>query len=153
MFAVGFLYAFLKWCESIWKEKKKKEEEEEEGKRRNEWINVIEPKYRNVPDYPEDWVMRRKEVFLRDEGRCKACGMETGRLAKTSRSGMLFSTPQLRGAHVHHIQKLFSGGNHSLSNLQLLCESCHVLKHPNREIGMFSSGHLHRRRNQKRQKH
>lgn len=113
--------------------------------RRNEWINVIEPKHRNAPHYPEDWIWRRKEVFLRAEGRCESCGMEAGNLAETTESGMLFIEPLLRGAHVHHIKKLSEDGDHSLSNLQLLCESCHARKHPDKQIhGMISKGQLRR---------
>ena len=101
----------------------------------------MEPSLRESEGYPDDWNWRRKEVFLRANGHCECCGKKTGRLSETTSSGIAFIEPLLRGAHVHHIKKISEGGDHSLSNLQLLCESCHSLKHPDREIlGMISMG-------------
>ncbi|MGO9147525.1 MAG: HNH endonuclease [Desulfomonilia bacterium] len=53
------------------------------------------------------------------------CGKEAGRFIKTSFGGF-----HLEGAHIHHIKEVSKGGDHSLSNLQLLCKDCHALKHP-----------------------
>lgn len=125
--------------------------EQDESRRREEWLEVIEPTLRVSEGYPEDWSRRRKEVFLRANGRCECCGKETGKLRETTSSGMPFIEPQLRGAHVHHIEKISEGGDHSLSNLQLLCEDCHSLKHPDREIlGMINMGLTQGRKNHKR---
>jgi 5-methylcytosine-specific restriction endonuclease McrA len=149
---VCLIFYFVSSEPSKYKEaQKNRRNEEEQQNRREEWINVIEPKHRNAPNYPEDWIWRRKEVFLRAEGKCESCGMEVGRLAKASASGMKFIEPLLRGAHVHHIKKISEGGDHSLANLQLLCESCHALKHPDIEIrGMISKGQLRRIRGRRK---
>ena len=54
-------------------------------------------------ELPSDWGRRRRLVVERDGGRCVLCGAA--------------------GNHVDHIVR---GGDHSLGNLRLLCESCHM---------------------------
>lgn len=135
------LYSLLNWLTSSWETKEAQDKHKKALNRQREWLEVIEPKHRNAPTYPQDWIWRRNEVFLRAQGKCESCGMETGRLATSSKSGKSFIEPLLRGAHVHHIRKLSEGGDNSLSNLQLLCEPCHALKHPDKEIhGMINKG-------------
>jgi len=61
---------------------------------------------------PPDWQERRSQVMERDNNTCKSCGR------KRLRSKVPF--------HVHHIvPRSHESGNHSLANLQLLCEICH----------------------------
>jgi hypothetical protein len=58
---------------------------------------------------------RRKKVLLRDGGRCQAPGCGRNRFVE-----------------IHHIQAVSSGGIHSLSNLLVLCGSCHTNVHEGR---------------------
>jgi len=68
--------------------------------------------YERMWDIPPDWHLRRLKVIKRDEGRCTKCNR------KCYRSRVPF--------HVHHIiPKSKKEGNHSLSNLVLMCEICH----------------------------
>lgn len=60
--------------------------------------------------YPPDWDTRRAAVFIIKGRFCSVCR----------------SKSQL---HVHHITPLSKGGSNQLSNLQVLCESCHSHKH------------------------
>lgn len=62
--------------------------------------------------YPPDWDSRRATVFIIDGRFCSVCRSR--------------SKSQL---HVHHITPLSKGGSNQLSNLQVLCESCHSIKH------------------------
>lgn len=87
----------------------------EQKKKRELWLEKFEPQFRNAQRYPEDWQDRRQEVFRLSSGRCAACGKQVGFL----------------GGHVHHIRPISEGGNHAISNLEFLCEDCHVAKHPN----------------------
>lgn len=91
--------------------------EEQARKHREHWLRHIEPEHRNdgsVEGYPEDWGMRRAEVYARAKGMCERCGRDVS-----------------RGYHVHHKIPLSAGGTHALDNLELLCPSCHVSEHPN----------------------
>jgi hypothetical protein len=63
-------------------------------------------------ELPPDWWERYHQVIKRDNGMCKRCGR------KMRGSAVPF--------HVHHIvPKSDPSGNHSLNNLELLCEICH----------------------------
>ncbi len=61
------------------------------------------------PTYPPDWEERR-QAKRSEQPFCEACG----------RSMSL---------HVHHRVRVGNGGNHSRSNLAMLCESCHQDRH------------------------
>jgi len=63
-------------------------------------------------EYPDDWDERRKQVLERDGYECQDCGATDKPL------------------HVHHVTPISEGGNHNLSNLEALCESCHAKEHP-----------------------
>jgi hypothetical protein len=76
-------------------------------KKRKEIISSI---YDYFLTYPPDWDARRAEVFIIDGRFCSVCR----------------SKSQLQ---VHHITPLSKGGSNHLSNLQVLCESCHSVKH------------------------
>ena len=60
---------------------------------------------------PRDWEARRRIVVARDRGRCQAliAGIQC----------------PSEGVEVDHIQ---AGDTHDLTNLQLLCKSCHAWK-------------------------
>lgn len=107
--------------------------------RRRNWYESVEPQLRNTQGYPDDWRLRRIEVFLRAGGKCESCGEATGKL----KAGALSISPtvpperawhydhvKVSGAHVHHKTEISKGGSHSLSNLELLCDDCHAAKHP-----------------------
>lgn len=63
--------------------------------------------------YPPDWNERRKAVRERDGGCCTKCGWPKGYQRRA------------RDLHVHHVQRLSTGGNNSMSNLVTLCHVCH----------------------------
>lgn len=54
---------------------------------------------------PKDWTKIRAQVIRRDHGTCVICGQP--------------------GNHVDHIER---GSNHSLDNLRLLCQHCHMAR-------------------------
>ncbi len=60
-----------------------------------------------------EWQRIRKQVIVRDDGKCKACGVVCG---------------GPRQAQVDHIQPHNLGGTDALDNLQLLCLACHGVK-------------------------
>jgi len=64
--------------------------------------------------YPPDWEERKSSVWD-NFSECSSCNRKTGR-----------NTVPF---HVHHIQPISSGGNHTLKNLTLLCENCHSTAH------------------------
>lgn len=57
----------------------------------------------------------RKEVYERDDFKCRCCGL-----------GGKFRLPTLQ---VHHIIEVSQGGDNSLENLLTICMSCHTLLH------------------------
>ncbi|MBI2881263.1 MAG: HNH endonuclease, partial [Candidatus Tectomicrobia bacterium] len=93
------------------------------------WKEHIEPLQRSQKGRPRDWGNRRVAVFQRDQGVCSICGKKTGDIIIR---GHKF---RLRNAHVHHGTPLSRGGDNSLSNLQLVCEDCHIQTHP--DISFF----------------
>lgn len=97
-------------------QRKKRQLAEEEERKYKQWIEQIEPTLRDVKGYPEDWSERRGEVYRRACGRCASCGIT-----------------YIEEYHVHHKVPISAGGNHDFSNLELLCEDCHIEKHPDNE--------------------
>lgn len=90
----------------------------------------VEPLLRFWPGYPPDWERRRMVVFKRASGRCESCGVPAGRIAPSPRGW------RVTAAHVHHVLPIARGGRHGLSNLRLLCVTCHRAEHPeNEELG------------------
>ena len=105
--------------------------------RRYLWEKVLEPQYRSYPGYPPDWEIRRMEVFFLEDGECELCGRAAGHSAvpgthRWHRINPSLLSPRDRWvshAHLHHWRPVSQGGDHSLENLELLCGSCHMLKH------------------------
>jgi len=101
-----------------------------------EWRTITEAQFRKFNSYPPDWERRRVLVFLRDNGKCQSQqhrGGICGRLLCDPSQiwNFKYDVKLLVDAHVDHIAPIYSGGDHSLENLQLLCPICHALKHPN----------------------
>jgi len=84
---------------------------------RERWLRLEEPQYRKQPGYPIDWLYRKEEIVRLSNYKCALCGMSCIN----------------DKYHIHHILPLSQGGDHSLTNLELLCEDCHISKHPNLE--------------------
>lgn len=61
---------------------------------------------------PEDWLKRRGKVLKRDNFRCR------GRLPSGRRCG----------AYANQVDHIRPGDDHSMENLQSLCEDCHAKK-------------------------
>ena len=61
----------------------------------------------------KQWLWLRQQVLLRDQYKCQKCGVFVVRKGQ---------------AHVDHIIPKSSGGTDDMSNLMLLCVSCHSLK-------------------------
>jgi 5-methylcytosine-specific restriction endonuclease McrA len=101
-----------------------------------EWRTKIEAKFRKYSGYPPDWERRRVLVYLRDNAKCQGDhhrGGTCGRLLCEPSQiwNFKYNVKLLVDAHVDHITSIYSGGGHSLENLQLLCPRCHAIKHPN----------------------
>jgi DNA-binding MarR family transcriptional regulator len=62
-----------------------------------------------------EWQRKREQALRRDQYRCRYCDRRDGK----------------RGTdlHVHHIKPLKKGGGNELSNLAVLCNSCHNRLH------------------------
>jgi 5-methylcytosine-specific restriction endonuclease McrA len=134
-----FLYVAIKSLLSL-PERRRHEAQLRElrARRQREWELVVEPKNRTREGYPPDWEIRRIEVYFREGGRCHSCRMPTGFSLISEAQRWDHMDPQrprrrrkwLGGAHVHHRRPVSAGGSHALDNLELLCESCHIGKHP-----------------------
>jgi hypothetical protein len=57
--------------------------------------------------------MRIKYIVNQYESKCVQCGAFL-----------------LKNKHIHHKIPISKGGDHSFDNLELLCEQCHLEKHP-----------------------
>jgi len=107
---------------------------EQVAKARKEWFQNIEPKHRYSSGYPRDWHWRRVEVYRRAGAKCESCGISVGHVEVVPIWGHNpHFVEKLVGAHVHHRVKVSEGGSHAFSNLELLCKSCHIKKHPERD--------------------
>jgi len=76
------------------------------------WIKE-EWKFRDTKGYPEDWSYRRELIIRKFKSKCISCDERIE-----------------NNIHIHHIVPISKGGDHSLDNLELLCEKCHCEKHP-----------------------
>ena len=88
---------------------------------RDEIISELSPVYELYRNKPPDWESRRIDVMFRDGEVCQKCGRRmSGRIP----------------FHVHHIIPASKEeGNHRLSNLTLLCETCHSkIKEPGHQL-------------------
>lgn len=83
------------------------------------WLEETEPKNRNFEGYPPDWGFRKYVIRNRFNNKCSDCQVY-----------------MRKGFHIHHKIPVSKGGDHSLDNLELLCESCHIKKHPG--LGFFA---------------
>lgn len=79
------------------------------------YLSDVEPLYieNGLPGQPKDWEWRKIYIFQRERGICRDCGRKNPRLWDA-----------------HHVMPRGKGGNHSLSNLVLLCRTCHNEQHP-----------------------
>ncbi len=77
-------------------------------------LSRAEPLFDLMLDYPPDWNQRVEKVKERDRC-CTSCGSH-------------------RALQVHHMTPLSKGGSNKLSNLILLCESCHKKEHGGRDF-------------------
>ncbi|WP_458211024.1 HNH endonuclease [Haladaptatus sp. NG-SE-30] len=69
-------------------------------------------------NYPDDWDVRRRHAYERDEWRCSNCGRLGGQYGD-------------RELHAHHIVPKSKGGSDKMSNLKTLCKECHNAIHHN----------------------
>lgn len=125
----------------------KKRNKRDALKRKEKWWKIEEPLYRESEGYPEDWEIRRAQVCIRENGICEICGGWCGDLTVPDEYIWLglYYGKIVRGAHVHHKIPISKGGNHSLENLQLLCEDCHEKLHPGNK-GLIALRRLNRSR-------
>lgn len=61
---------------------------------------------------PRGWDRLRKQVWQRDGGACRQCGMVT----------------DLHGGQCDHVVGWWHGGDDGIANLQWLCVACHKVK-------------------------
>lgn len=132
LFVIGlFLYGAVADRSATRQRRNREERQLEDAEhRRLEWENETEPQNRRTRGYPPDWQTRRTSVFFRENGRCQSCGARAGRCPTTRESRWRHPKPKVVGAHVHHRLPIRKGGTHALDNLELLCDSCHLAKHP-----------------------
>ncbi len=105
------------------------------------WLEKHEEDNRNDQSkkdrYPRDWTRRRVEVFRRASGKCESCGVNTGQEQYDSDPRFALGLKVVGGAQIHHIIPITKGGDHSLSNLKLLCETCHIDHRPDLDPELF----------------
>ena len=82
----------------------------------------LKPIYDYWPDYPPDWLRRRDEAHALAKNKCQGCGYKKYPKKRRSRY-------QRRAFQLHHKLPLSRGGDHTHSNLLLLCEECHQKEH------------------------
>jgi 5-methylcytosine-specific restriction endonuclease McrA len=75
-------------------------------------------KLQNRKEYPENWDTLRRQAYKRDNYHCRNCGVGGGPHGDVE-------------LHAHHVVPVSAGGNHTLSNLYTLCNTCHNLIHTN----------------------
>ena len=116
----------------IWEGHLKRERwlREQASKARKEWLEKYEHLNRFSDGYPVDWQWRRLEVYRRAGSKCQFCDNSIGKIERYFVWQICRVVEKLVGAHVHHKIKISNGGNHSLENLELLCEECHKNMHP-----------------------
>lgn len=78
-------------------------------------LRMAEPVFDLMLEYPPDWNQRVEKIKKRDRY-CTSCGSN-------------------RFLQVHHITRLSKGGSNKLSNLTLLCETCHRKEHGGKQFG------------------
>jgi len=66
--------------------------------------------------YPDDWDIRRRRIYRRDNYQCQECGARGGHSGDTE-------------LHCHHKDPISQGGGHEPNNLVTLCRNCHNKKH------------------------
>jgi nitrogen regulatory protein PII-like uncharacterized protein len=73
-----------------------------------------------MTNYPDDWDVRRRQVYQRDQYKCGNCNSEGGPYGDTE-------------LHAHHIVPKNSRGSDQFTNLVTLCADCHSRVHPDNE--------------------
>jgi 5-methylcytosine-specific restriction endonuclease McrA len=81
-------------------------------------------------DFP---VMTKRAALLRQHNRCALCGVHIHTLGEAGRPIHRFG----EGARAHHVKHVKFGGDSSLDNCVIICESCHYSVH---EGGNFRHG-------------
>ncbi|WP_417936021.1 HNH endonuclease [Haloarcula saliterrae] len=74
-----------------------------------------------MPDYPDDWDRRRRQVYKRDNYECQNCGQKGRRRGDAE-------------LHAHHVVPKSVGGSDKLSNLITVCKSCHGSIHNGNQV-------------------
>ena len=73
-----------------------------------------------MSSYPDDWDVRRRQVYQRDQYKCGNCQSEGGPYGDTE-------------VHAHHIVPKSQGGADRFTNLVTLCADCHARVHDDNE--------------------
>ncbi len=73
-----------------------------------------------MSEYPDDWDIRRRQVYQRDRYKCCNCQAEGGPNGDTE-------------LHAHHVVPKSEGGSDRYSNLTTLCADCHARVHTDNE--------------------
>ena len=118
-FGILVLFVILSplWIAGLYNAYKRRKQLREQERLRDEWLRVTEPGLRDVRGYPDDWQQRRQEIYRWANGRCGLCEI-----------------PVEWNWHIHHKVPISAGGNHEFGNLELLCEDCHIKKHPKQKV-------------------
>ena len=88
----------------------------------------------NFPKYPDNWDEIRRNVYKRDDYTCQRCGEKGGP----------YGNEVLNCAHIISKSK---GGTDDYSNLETVCEECHIEEHPH-----MLNNPVIRKRHEKRKK-